>query len=257
VKAGVVNDSADDVNIVAEGRRLVEVAAALGFPLRLLGGVALWVRSSDEAHALFGRRYPDLDFVCHKKQSRQFRRLLEDHQYLPQRTFNAAHGARRLLYHSPQGFQVDVFLDVFEMCHKLNFAERLEVEDLTLPAAELLLTKLQIVEVNRKDLSDVLMLLYDHELADGDGPRWLNVARVGSLCGADWGLFTTITDNLVKLREVAPEVVPDPVVVARLQSRVDGLSERLEETPKGLGWKLRAQVGRRRVWYELPEEVVR
>jgi Uncharacterised nucleotidyltransferase len=246
-----------DGDIIEEGRRLMREAAARGFPLRLLGGVALWMRSSDEAHTLFGRRYPDLDFVCHKKQSRQLRRLLEELDYSPQRTFNAAHGAKRLLYHAPDGFQVDVFLDVFEMCHRLDLGERLEVEDLTLPAADLLLTKLQVVEINRKDLTDVLMLLYDHELADGDGPRRLNAARVASLCGADWGLFTTISDNLVKLRDVVPEVVSDQAAAVRLQSNVDGLSQRLEEAPKTLSWRLRAQVGRRRRWYELPEEVVR
>ena len=96
--------------MISEGRRLVGEAAARAFPLRLLGGVALWVRSGEEAHALFGRQYPDLDFVCHKKQSREFRRLLEELKYSPQRTFNAAHGAKRLLYHAAQGYQVDVFL---------------------------------------------------------------------------------------------------------------------------------------------------
>jgi len=252
-----MHDPVNDFDMISEGRRLVGEAAALGFPLRLLGGVALWVRSSEEAHGLFGRRYPDIDFVCHKKQSRELRKLLEELKYSPQRTFNAAHGAKRLLYHAAQGYQVDVFLDVFEMCHRLDFRERLEVEDLTLPAAELLLTKLQVVEVNRKDLSDVLMLLYDHGLAEDDGPRLLNTARVATLCAADWGLFTTITDNLAKLHDVVPELVPDKVVASLLQGRVNEISQCLEQAPKTFAWKLRAQVGRRKVWYELPEEVVR
>lgn len=133
----------------------------------------------------------------------------------------------------------------------------MEVEDFTLPAADLLLTKLQVVEVNRKDLSDVLMLLYDHELAEGDGPRRLNTAYVATLCAADWGLYTTITDNLAKLHDVVPELVPDKAVASQLQGRVDEIGQRLDQAPKTLGWKVRAQVGRRKVWYELPEEVIR
>ena len=163
---------------IEEGRRLVNEAAALGMPLRLIGGVALWLHAGDEARALFGRDYADLDFVVHRRQSRQLRDLLEAQGYQPERTFNAMHGAKRLLYHAPDdGFQVDVFLDVFDMCHRLDLKERLDVEDFTLPAAELLLTKLQIAKLNRKDVNDTLMLLFDHELADGDGPFRLNGAR--------------------------------------------------------------------------------
>ncbi len=168
------------------------------------------------------------------------------------------HGAKRLLYHAPDdGFQVDVFLDVFDMCHRLDLKERLDVEDFTLPAAELLLTKLQIAKLNRKDVDDTLMLLFDHELGDGDGPFRLNGARLDELCGADWGLYTTISDNLAKVSDMVPECVNDGVVAAKLSSRIEDLQSRLVAAPKTVGWRLRAQVGRRKKWYQLPEEVVR
>ena len=242
------------MNKMEEGRHLVIEAAALGMPLRLIGGVALWLRAGDEARTLFGREYADLDFVVHKRQSRQLRDLLEARGYQPERTFNAMHGAKRLLYHAPDDeFQVDVF----DMCHRLDLKERLDVEDLTLPAAELLLTKLQIAKLNRKDVNDTLMLLFDHELADGDGPFRLNASRLDELCGADWGLYTTINDNLVKVLELVPECVNDDALVARLSSRIEDLQSRLLAAPKTVGWKLRAQVGRHKKWYQLPEEVVR
>ena len=123
-------------------------------------------------------------------------RVLEEEGFEPERVFNATHGARRLLYHGPGGWQVDIFLDTFEMSHTLDLGTRLEAEPETLAAAELLLTKLQIAEVNAKDLSDTAMLLWDHEPAAADGPGLLNLDPVVSRCAADWGLYTTVTDNL-------------------------------------------------------------
>ncbi len=134
---------------------MVAAAAAGGIPVRLMGGVAIWIRASAPARAALGGTYPDIDLVAHKRQARALRDLLEELGYNPERVFNATHGARRLLYHSPDGaWHVDAFLDTFEMSHTLDLGSRLETESLTLPAAELLLTKLQIAEVNAKDLSD-------------------------------------------------------------------------------------------------------
>ncbi len=148
--------------MAAAGRSVVAAAAAHSVPVRLIGGVAIWLRASPAARAALGRSYPDIDLVAHKKQARKLRAVLEEAGLEPERVFNATHGARRLLYHGPGGWQVDIFLDTFEMSHTLDLGTRLEAEPETLAAAELLLTKLQIAEVNRKDLSDTAMLLWDH-----------------------------------------------------------------------------------------------
>ena len=42
------------------------------------------------------------------------------------------------------------------------------MEPLTIPLAELFLTKAQIVQMNRKDVLDLLALLLDHEVGPGD-----------------------------------------------------------------------------------------
>ncbi|MCL2419718.1 MAG: hypothetical protein FWD04_10530, partial [Conexibacteraceae bacterium] len=178
--------------------------------------------------------------------------------YTPQRTFNATHGASRLLYHAPDGaFHVDVFLGRFVMSHELDFEQRLELEPLTLPAADLLLAKLQVAEVNRKDLSDSAMLLLDHELSDNDTARQLNATYASGVCAGDWGLFTTVSDNLDGLAAMAPELPLDDAQRSILETRINELRERLGQAPKSRAWKLRAKVGRRRRWYEIPEEVVR
>jgi hypothetical protein len=244
--------------LLAEGRRLVEEAAARGLDVRLLGGIAIWARSSNGARAALGREYPDIDLAARKRQSHGLRDLLEELGYQPERTFNATHGARRLLYHAPdRSYHVDVFLDELGMSHDLDLGERLDTEELTLPAAELLLTKLQVAELNKKDAADAAMLLLEHEPSEEDGPGKLNAARIAALCTADWGLYTTATDNLAKVRELLPELLPEEEARQTVTSRIDDLVGRLEKAPKTRGWKLRAKVGRRKRWYEVPEEVTR
>ena len=243
--------------MVAAGRAVVAAAAAQSIPVRLIGGVAIWLRASPEARAALGRGYPDIDLVAHKKQSRKLRAVLEEAGFEPERVFNATHGARRLLYHGPGGWQVDVFLDTFEMSHTLDLGTRLEAEPETLAAAELLLTKLQIAEVNRKDLSDTAMLLWDHEPATADGPGLLNLAPLVSLCGSDWGLYTTVTDNLAAGAELLDSLVPWPAHRGRIAARIAAVTDALAAAPKSTRWQLRAKVGRRKRWYETPEEVVR
>lgn len=241
-----------------EGPRLVQMADDAKLAVRLFGGVAIWQRSTERMRALLGRDYADVDLVAHRRGSREVRDLLEAAGYVPERTFNATHGASRLLYHAPdRAFHIDVFLDHFTMSHELDFEARLEMEPLTLTAADLLLAKLQVAEVNRKDLTDVAMLLIDHAVADDDGPGRLNAAYVSEVGASDWGLFTTAGDNLDALDRLAPELELSGEEAGILRDRTGALRERMEQAPKSRAWKLRAKIGRRKRWYETPEEVVR
>jgi hypothetical protein len=242
--------------MVAAGLGVVAAAAARSIPVRLLGGVAIWIRASAAARGALGRSYPDIDLVAHKKQSRELRAVLEEQGLEPERVFNATHGARRLLYHGP-GWHADVFLDTFQMSHTLDLGERLEAEGQTLAAAELLLTKLQIAEVNRKDLSDVAMLLWDHQPGSADGPGQLNALRVARVCAGDWGLFTTVADNLAACAALLPELVAGHGDRDRISARITAVAAALRDAPKTTGWRMRAKVGRRVRWYQTPEEITR
>jgi hypothetical protein len=243
--------------MVEQGRAIVAATAARSVPVRLIGGVAIWLRGSAAARAALGRGYPDVDLVAHKRQSRALRSVLEDEGFEPERVFNATHGARRLLYHGPGGWQVDVFLDTFEMSHTLDLGTRLEAEPETLAAAELLLTKLQIAEINAKDLSDVAMLLWDHEPGSLDAAGRLNLAPVAERCAADWGLYTTVTGNLSACGEMLGKLGVAAVDRERIARRLASVSDALTAAPKSLSWQLRAKVGRRVRWYQTPEEVTR
>jgi hypothetical protein len=240
-------------DVVAEGKRMIGRASEDGVPIRLLGGVAIGLRAPSELAAAFRRTYADLDFVAAKKAAGATTKLFKAEGYEPHVAFNALHGGDRLLFFDNEhDRQVDVFVGVFSMCHKIPLDGRIEVDPVSIPLAELLLTKLQVVQLNEKDVRDALALLHDHPVADADGES-VNGARVAELCAADWGLWRTITQNLTACRGFADTYdVPDR---STLDERLDALLGRIEDQPKSRAWRLRAKIGDRKRWYDLPEEV--
>jgi hypothetical protein len=237
-------------DIVTEGRRVLGAAREAGLTVRMLGGVAVNLRSRGLPPAL-SRAYQDLDFATAKKSAGGLQKLLRELGYEPNVGFNAMNGRERLLfYDDPNGRQVDVFVSSFRMCHEVPLEKRIGVDEDTVPLAELLLTKLQIVELNEKDVRDTVALLLEHEVTDDDAG--VNASHVAALCSGDWGLWRTITHNLEGVREHLRNYPVDHDVVS---ARLDSLQARIEAAPKSRGWRLRAKVGERKRWYELPEEV--
>jgi hypothetical protein len=159
-----------------------------------------------------------------------------------------------LFFDTAHDRQVDVFVGAFRMCHEIPLSDRLRVQDRTVPLAELLLTKLQIIELNEKDVRDALLLVHGHPVADEDGEA-INGARIAELCAGDWGLWRTITENVAKVRERAGDYDVPPDARERMTARLQEVLDRIESEPKSRGWKLRAKIGERKRWYELPEEV--
>lgn len=244
-------------NIDDEARRIVAAAQAKGVLLRLMGGLAVRLRSPSASHRALARGYPDIDFVTASRGSRAIEVLLAELGYQPNKEFNLLNGSSRLLfYDSEHERQIDVFVGQFEMCHRLPIGERLDRDQLTIPLAELLLTKLQIVQMNEKDVRDICALLLDHPLGEGDGET-INLTRIAQLCAEDWGLWKTITLSLQKVQDFSDAY--DLVAAEKLTivERVAILRQALEAAPKSLKWKLRARLGERVQWYELPEEVQR
>lgn len=244
---------------VSEAQRLIAAGMQRGIVLRLLGGIAVRLRCPHAAHRALTRAYADLDFVAIKKQARPLRDLLTELGYVADRRFNALHGERRLLFFDEaRGRQVDIFLSTFEMCHKLPLEKRLTQHTLTLSPADLLLTKLQIVQLNAKDIQDILAILLDfapvaHSSQPGDE---LDMATISDLCAGDWGWYTSVNDSLDRaLAEARTLLSADEAET--VAQRVATIKQQLADAPKSLGWRSRALVGRRVAWYELPEEVHR
>ena len=246
-----MSDHAPLDDIVLEADRLLEAAAAEDVPVRLVGGLAVRMHAGGEP--VIARVYKDIDLVTLKGRGKRVSEFMTGMGYEGDRAFNATNGHRRLLYYDPpHARQVDVFVGAFSMCHKVPLDGRIEVDAVSIPLAELLLTKLQVVELNEKDVRDALALLHDHAVGDEDGDL-VNVSRVAELCAADWGLCRTVTQNLISCRAFAQTYdVPDS---ERLDERLETLLARIDAEPKSRGWRMRAKIGDRKRWYELPEEV--
>lgn len=236
-----------------EGRGVIADAEARGLRVRLLGGIAIKLLLAERFDAAFERPYGDIDVVCGRKDGRGLEELLSARGWDAAKEFNALNGARRMLFHDPRSTaQVDVFVGEFSMCHTLPLSESLERPGPTLPATDLVMTKLQIVELNAKDRSDLYALLSGCDVGDGDHAA-IEPSRMAKLTSGDWGLHHTFELNLAKLRAgVEAGEGPASAAVA-----IDALAEAMEAEPKSRGWKMRARIGERKRWYELPEEVDR
>ena len=239
-----------------EARRLAEAAVSLGLPARLIGGLAVWLRCPSVHDGPFERTYQDMDFAITAAAATKFKALLLTQGYLPDQFFNGLHGATRLYYGEPVGrWSIDVVIDELAMSHKLDLRDRLGGPAPTITLADLLLTKLQVWEINRKDLGDTLCLLADHALTEDDGAvDGISLPRVRSVLGKDWGFCHTVLRNAPKVAELWAQE-PLPAATHDVAAQITALQEAIEDAPKSRAWRLRSRVGERIRWYETPEEV--
>jgi hypothetical protein len=217
-----------------------------------VGGAAVNLHSASAKRPPLKRRYGDLDFVAPSRQRASVQKLFESLGYQGDFRFNTLNGHQRLLYlDGVNGRQIDIFIDRMKMCHVIELANRLNHDGPTLTPADLLLSKLQVYEVNMKDLVDTIALLLDHPIADHDDDA-INADYLGRLTSEDWGLCRTLQLNTGRVRDAATQLEVD---AGQVNQRLDELWARIDARPKSLKWKLRARVGDRISWYELPEEV--
>jgi hypothetical protein len=239
---------------IDEGRRLVAATANAGLAVRLVGGVAIRLRAPCVAEARPPRIYHDIDLVGERRTGPELASLLETQGYTPHRQVNTLAGDRLLFLDEANERRLDIFLDRIEMCHTLDFRDHLRRDAETLPVADLLLSKLQIVRLTERDVVDVAALLTDHvPSSNGSG---IDLGTIESLCCTDWGWWRTATGNLRSLIEAWTDApaAPGPDLRAAHEHAVV-LLERLMAAPKSVRWKLRAKVGERVTWYREPEEI--
>src|SRR3989449_3953614 len=195
----MAEDAAPLADVEAEAARLLERAAQANVLVRLLGGAAVGMHRHVPFPPALERRYGDIDVIVEKGQDRGLKRLLEDLGYVPNRSFNHLHGDRRLLFYDERNArQVDVFIGTFRMCHTLDLDSRLDLHPQTLAPAHLLLTTLQVVKINAKDIIDAQALLLGHQVERGTGDL-IDLSRLVTVTSRDWGWVTTFTENLARL----------------------------------------------------------
>jgi hypothetical protein len=229
-------------------------AAERGAAVNALGGVGVSLRAGALPPGL-QRDHGDLDVVIRRSDRRAVEDSLATIGLIPDELFNRQIGHKRQIWWTADGADhVDVFLGRFEMCHAIDLDDRVDDSHPSLPATDLLLTKLQVVELNAKDVRDAGALLCRVELSAEDRPATISVRRLGEVLGGDWGFYTTFGDNLERIPEELAAYAPEEVGAVR--ENAERIAEAIETAPKTRGWRMRAKVGRRKRWYTLPDESI-
>ena len=231
---------------------VITAIAAEGGVARLLGGRAIHAVCGESLPATLRRRSLDIDFVISQTSRKALKAAMAQLGCAPEQEFNLLNGKERMIFHAGDT-KIDIFIGVFRMCHTLQLSHRLELHPFTLSPADLLLTNLQVFHAERKDLSDIAALL----LSCGLGPEEagaIDSAYIAKLLGNDWGFWRTATGTLKTLQERRLEICGAAGLAEALAAHVSELLVELETAPKSLSWRMRALIGERTPWYELPEE---
>jgi len=242
-------------DIVKETERIIDYADKEGIVLRLFGGLAIRFHCSSATHRSLERKYADIDFMGLSKQSRNIKNLFLKLGYAPREVFNAYYGDQRLIFNDLiNERRIDIFLDTFKMCHRFDFKDRLTLNKPTIPLADLLATKLQVVHITEREYRDVIALVHDHEIGNSDDAETINGNRIARMCGEDWGVYKTFSINISNVLTALGEFQLDSDYETLTRKHLEELTSRIEKAPKSTGWKIRARVGEKKRWYELPED---
>jgi len=252
-------------DMIADARRIIDAAREQGIVLRLIGGLA--VRFHCETLDFCERDHGDIDLVGHRRDANRLATLfaglgLEENVHV-----RLATGGRQLQfaregrhrkewarYGQHYDDHVDVFLDTFKMDHAIDLTDRLDPEGYTITVSDVLLTKLQMANLNEKDERDIFTLLQDLELGTADDPGAVDVPYLARLCARDWGLFHDVESNLAFLRARLDVYDLGPAERDRVRTNLARLEGAIQAEPKSRAWRLRARVGTRRPWHDTVEE---
>jgi hypothetical protein len=251
-------DRAERDKFENELKRILKASDDAGIILRVIGSLAFQMHCQKYGYlqAAMGRAYTDIDFAAYQRQTREIQAMMAGLGYRENReVFIVSEGARAIFERREIGLHIDVFYEKLDFSHVIHWKDRLEVDHPSIPLAEMLLEKMQIVQINEKDVIDTIMLLLEHSLGDTDHET-INIQRIAGLCSTDWGLWRTTSMNLEKVRQLAqgyPQLSLEDK--ARVDAQVKAALQRMDQEPKSLAWRLRARVGDRVKWYKEVDEV--
>lgn len=243
---------------IKKGLEIVESAKKRSIELRLLGCVAVKLhcpklrRFHEET---MERHATDLDFVALSKDRSKIRELLEELGYNIMKT--TVPMERRDIFKDKEEMKVDIFLDKLEMCHVIDFKNRLQTDYPTISLADLILEKTQIVKINEKDIKDVIILLREHDISDSENDI-INGKYIAELLAKDWGFYHTVTTNLKLIKDQFLEKWKHILSTedrTNIATKINMLVDKIEREPKSIGWKIRASAGTKKKWYRDVEEI--
>ena len=250
-----------DKAFVEEAFRIIEKGKEKGIVFRLLGSIAVKHHSPKYRYLYDEMKRPltDIDLMTYGKFREGMRKFFKDLGYETiNPRFFALYGKKRQIYWSDEKkWQVDIFFDELDMCHRVDFRNRLELDDPTITLTDILLEKMQIVKINPKDIKDTIIMLLEHDVGDNE-EETLNIKYISMLLSKDWGYYYTVTTNLKKVKDYIGEFSSLTDENRKVVSdRIDKILEKIENEPKSLKWKIRAKVGTKKKWYKEVEEVER
>ena len=266
----------DDV-LLAEACGLVDGARQKGVTLRILGAMAVYAHSKSKNTEWLMRHlgrfegrtelFTDIDFAGYSKQRKEIGRFMEQVGYKPAVTINALFGNRRLIYYHPQNrYAIDIFLDKLEFSHDVLFGEkpgsgRLELDSPTIPITDVVLEKLQIHQINRKDLIDLVVVFAGHDVGETFSTDHVDGSYVSKMFGEDWGFWYDGVTNLDKVTSFASSLTAEGKLTneseALVKDRVNKLRSLIDAYPKSDKWAKRSEKGTSKIWYREVEEVTR
>jgi hypothetical protein len=217
-----------------------------------------------------GRPAKDIDFIVPQRHRKGMRRFLEDRGYVIDRDLLIAMEGRRYSFtHPGHGTELDVFVERLEFCHTIEVSDRLDAHPVTIGLEELLLQKVQIIEMTTTDVIDSGALLATHDVsgapdetetgtgavagsAAGGCAEAIDGGRIARLLARDWGFHHTATRNLRRVRDGAGDAVTDfgPELNARVRERAGQLLDAIDAEPKNARWRMRDRIGERKQWWQ-------
>jgi hypothetical protein len=231
----------------------VQNAERHGILLRLLGATAFFIHcpANRGLFARLSRKLSDIDVITRGTgKSSDLERALAEIGFERQRHY-VWHAAYREIYADKEGLFVDVFRDTLSFSHEIRFEGRLELDNPTVPLEELLLEKLQIHHITEKDLKDIVVLLLEHGIGDGEDRERIDSGFVSSALSDDWGFYHDAAENLAKARAFLEEAsaVVSEAASREIRGRIDALVGAMEKAPKTARWLKRSKKGTRKIWY--------
>lgn len=243
---------------IDEAKKIIDKAREHGVPLKLIGALAfnLHCPNYNYIHGQWGRVFTDTDFVSRSEFGPKLLEAYRELGYREDKMIATLYGSTRMVFDNPKtGFHSDIFFDKLDFCHVLPLQDRLDVDDLTIPLAELFLEKMQIVQINEKDIVDTMMLMREHAVGESDAET-INGPVIGRFLAADWGFWRTVTINMDKIEDLLQQTnLFDATDKADIREKMAQIRKFIDETPKPLAWKMRSKIGDKVKWYKDVDEL--
>ncbi len=238
-----------------EARQLTVTAQQQGMILRVMGPIALhfyfpkYIELYRSMERLGERVFTDIDYASYGKHRGRLVPFFESMGYELEKRAAMISGGTRMIFFGERIPMIDVFFDKLNYNHPIEYKNRLEIHPYCVSLTDLLLQKLQIVEINDKDLKDTMLLFLAAPLGDQDTDT-INVKYVNKIMSDDWGFYHTATTNLEKVKNSQHHVKALTDEHHRvIETKINALLKLLEDSPKSGKWKARAKVGTTKRWY--------